>query len=402
MTFRDILLVRSIKTKTVHYKRTLTPALSRLRAVLSAVALIALISGAAIAHADQYDAQINSLKAQNNNVQAQVNSLVQQAGSYQAAIDQLSAQIGALQSALTTNETKQADLQQQITNNQNKINQKKQYLGDDIKAMYVDGQLTTIEELATSNSLSDYVDKEEYRTGVQNKIDSQIKEINALQVQLQKQKTELDALVKSQQDQNAQLGAVQSQQQQMLAYNQDQQNAFNAQIAANSSKIAQLRQQQLAANRRLDSSGQIVTSGSCGGGYPAVASGGRPGPWGCNVVHTSDFVPGCSYYDSWGMCNRECVSYTAWMVYKTYGISTAGYGNASQWPGNSRYPVGYTPKVGSVAIAGAGGGGYGHAMWVVGVSGNQIHVYSYNDNYDGNFYDHWVNASGLTYIYFGG
>ena len=37
--------------------------------------------------------------------------------------------------------------------------------------MYIDGQLTTIEELATSKNLSEYVDKEDYRTTVQNKIE---------------------------------------------------------------------------------------------------------------------------------------------------------------------------------------------------------------------------------------
>jgi surface antigen len=188
----------------------------------------------------------------------------------------------------------------------------------------------------------------------------------------------------------------------MLAYNEGQQAAYNAQISSNQSQIASLRAQQAAANRKLDSSGQVITSGSCGGSYPASASGSY-GPWGCNYAHTSDDVPGCQYSDSWGMCNRECVSYTAWMVYKTYGIATTGFGNANQWPGSARsagFSTGSTPKVGSVAIY--SGGAFGHAMWVVGVSGSQIHVYSYNDGYDGNFYDHWVSASGLTYIYFGG
>jgi len=375
----------------------------KLRTLLLLLAIGGLIGGgAAIAHADQYDAQINALQSQNNQTQSIVSGLAAQAGSYQGAINVLQSQVSSLQAAIQVNQAKQTEMQQQIAADQQQIDQKKTELSSTIKAMYIDGQTTTIEELASSKNLSDYVDKEEYRTTVQNQLDAKIKEIGDLQTQLQQQKSQLDVVVKSEQQQNNLLASDQSQQQQMLAYNQGQQAAYNAQIASNQGQIASLRAAQAAANRRLDSSGQIITSGSCGGSYPATASGSY-GPWGCNYEHTSDNVPGCNYQDSWGMCNRECVSYTAWMVYKTYGINATGFGNANQWPGSAMragIPTGSTPKVGSVAIY--GGGAFGHAMWVIGVSGDQIHVYSYNDGYDGNFYDHWVNASGLTYIYFGG
>jgi peptidoglycan hydrolase CwlO-like protein len=375
---------------------------SKLRLLAMLLALGGLVGGAAIAHADQYDAQINALQNQNNQTQSVVSGLAAQAGSYQGAINVLQNQISSLQAAIQDNQAKQVELQQQIAADQQQIDQKKQELSSTIKALYIDGQTSTIEELATSKSLSDYVDKEEYRTAVQNQLNGKIKEIADLQIQQQQQKSQLDVTVKSEQQQNNLLASDQSQQQQMLAYNQGQQAAYNAQIASNQSQIASLRAAQAAANRRLDSSGQIITSGSCGGSYPASASGSY-GPWGCSYEHTSDNVPGCGYSDSWGMCNRECVSYTAWMVYKTYGINTTGFGNANDWPGSASsagIATGSTPKVGSVAIY--GGGAFGHAMWVVGVNGDQIHVYSYNDGYDGNFYDHWVNASGLTYIYFGG
>jgi surface antigen/peptidoglycan hydrolase CwlO-like protein len=375
---------------------------SKLRLLAMLLALGGLVGAAAIAHADQYDAQINALQNQNNQTQSVVSGLAAQAGSYQGAINVLQSQISSLQAAIQDNQAKQADLQQQITADQQQIDQKKQELSSTIKALYIDGQTSTIEELATSKSLSDYVDKEEYRTAVQNQLNGKIKAIADLQIQQQQQKSQLDVAVKSEQQQNNLLASDQSQQQQMLAYNQGQQAAYNAQIASNQGQIASLRAAQAAANRRLDSSGQIITSGSCGGSYPASASGSY-GPWGCNYEHTSDNVPGCSYSDSWGMCNRECVSYTAWMVYKTYGINTTGFGNANDWPGSAGragIATGSTPKVGSVAIYESGA--FGHAMWVVGVNGDQIHVYSYNDGYDGNFYDHWVNASGLTYIYFGG
>ena len=95
-------------------------------------------------------------------------------------------------------------LQQKIAEAQAKLDSQKQSLRLDIRTMYIDGQLSTIEQLATSKNLSDYVDKQEISTTIQNKINAQIKEIAALQAQLTAEKGKLDVLVDSQKQQNAQ------------------------------------------------------------------------------------------------------------------------------------------------------------------------------------------------------
>lgn len=377
--------------------------LVRARALMLILAATGLIGGLAIVHADQYDAQINALQAQNNNSQSQIDNLATQAGSYQAAINAYQQQIAALQSAIQDNEAKQTQLQQQIVTDQQQIDQKKGALSDDIKTMYIDGQMSTIEELATSKNLSDYVDKEQYRTAVQDQLDTTIQQISNLQVQLQQQKAQLGIVVNSEQQQNNQLVSDQSQQQQLLSYNQGQQAAYNQQIQSNQKQIATLRAEQIAANRKLVSSGggQVIASGSCGGGYPASAINSSGGHWGCDY-------PLDNTLDNWGMYNRECVSYTAWMVYKTYGYMPywGGRGDANEWPGDAQaagIPTGSVPKVGSVAIyMGGGSDPFGHAMWVTAVNGNMITVQQYNLYYDGNYYETTIPWSGLTFIYFGG
>lgn len=368
--------------------------------VLLVVSLSMTGSGFLVAHADQYDAKINALQAQNNNAQSALNDLGSQAKNYQDAINILQGQIATLQAALQINQDKQNQLQQQIAADQQQIVEKKGLLSTDIKTMYVDGQMSSIEELATSKNLSDYVDKEEYRVSVQNQLTTILKQIADLEAQQQQQKGQLDIVVKTQQQQNDQLVSAQAQQQQLLAMNQSQQDAYNQQIASNQSQIASLRAQQIAANRRLVSSGGgVVTSGTCGGGYPADASGSY-GHWGCDY-------PLDNTLDNALMYNRECVSYTAWMVYQHYGYVPAGYGDANMWPSHAQsagIPTGSTPKIGSVAIyMGGSGDPWGHAMWVVGVNGNgTITVDQYNLYYDGNYYRTTVSAYGLTYIYFGG
>ena len=388
LTSSGIIISTIRKTKTMaKNKKVIKRSILTLRALALAVMAVAVVGSSVAVKADQFDEQINALNNQNASAQGQVNNLQAQATSYQDAINKLQAQINSLQAALSANESKQAALQTQIDEAKAKIAQQKTYLGEAIKMMYIDGQLSSIEQLASSNNLSDYIDKEEYRTAVQNKVDSIIKEIAALQAQLQSQKKELDILVASQKQQNAQLASAQSQQQSMLAYNESQQAEFNGQIAANNGKIAELRQQQILANARF-SGGAPGTGPTCGGGYP--------GRW-CNV-------PQDSVLDDWGMYNRECVSYTAFRVAASgrYMPYWGGVGNANQWDDNARaagIPTDYNPRPGDVAISNRGF--YGHAMYVESVNGDgSITISQYNANLDGRYSVRTISPSGLVFIHF--
>lgn len=339
--------------------------------------------------ADSFQDQINSLSAQNANTRSLVNGLQAQAASYQDAISQLQGQINGLQASINANLTQQASLQQQITDAQNQIDQEKAYLASDVKAMYVDGTPSTLEVLATSKNLSDFVDKQEYRTSVQNKLQDTLKKIAELQQELQTKKAQVDQLLSEERDQKNQLAGAQAQQSALLSYNQSQQATYNAQIKANSAQIAQLRAQQAAANKTL---GSNVVAGDPGhGGYPAYL----------------DNAAQDSLVDPWGMYNRECVSYTAWKVKQNYGYMPfwGGRGNANEWPGNARaagIPTGSTPKADSVAIWNVGA--FGHAMWVEAVnSDNSVYVSQYNYDYTGHYSEMLVSAAKaatFTYIYF--
>jgi surface antigen len=348
------------------------------------------------AKADQFDDQINALNSQNADAQSNVDALQSQANSYQDAISKLQAQIDAVMAQIAANEAQQAQLQQEIIAKQQEIDAQKQLLGDSIKTMYVDGQITTIEMLATSDNLSDFVDKEEYRNAVQQNIQDSLAKIAQLQNELKLKKTQIDQLVESQKSQEAQLDADRGQQASMLAYTEAQKAAFNSQISANSSKIADLRRQQIIANSRY-TIGAPGTGVACGGGYP--------GKW-CDIGQDT-------VIDNWGMYNRECVSYTAFKVHMDFLAGRTshdmpwwgGYGNANQWDDNARsagIPVDLNPTPGSIAISNAGA--YGHAMYVeqVGtINGQQaIYVSQYNQQLDGRYSEQWRYTTGLVFLHF--
>jgi peptidoglycan hydrolase CwlO-like protein len=343
--------------------------------------------------ADQFDEQIAQLQQQNVGAKSSLNDLLSQASSYQDAISKLQLQINDLQGKINDNLSQQAALQGEINDNQAKLNEQKAVLGSDIKAMYVDGQPSTLEMLASSGNLSDFVDKEQYRTKVQNKIQDTLKKINSLQSELKKQKTAVDALLTDLQNQQSQLADARSTQAALLSQNQSQQSSFNQQIAANQGKIGDLRKQQAILNARYNI-GTFTTSPDHGG-YPDA--------WN-NAAQDSQIDP-------WGMFNRECVSFTAFKVHQAYLAGQTnrdmpywgGYGNANQWDDNARasgIPVDDNPTVGSVAISNAGT--YGHAMWIQAVSADktQVYVQQYNQQLTGQYSEGWRYTTGLVFIHF--
>lgn len=351
-----------------------------------------LLAGATIiggtVKADQFDAQINALNQQNSGLQAQSDSLAAAASTYQQAVDALSSQINSLQNNIVNTQSQIDALQAQIDQAEADLEHEKMVLGDNIKTMYLEGDISTLEILASSKNLSDFVNRQEYRNSVADKVTDSVKKINSLKAQLQSQQRQQQDLLKNLQAQQAQLQSQENQQAQLLSYTDAQKASYDQQISQNNAQIVSLRAQQAALNREL---GGVPVAGDPGhGGYPSVWAN----------------APQDSLVDSWGMYNRECVSYAAWKVAQTYGAGAMPYwggsGNANQWPGDAQaagIPTGSTPKVHSVAIWNVGA--FGHAMWVEAVSGNTIYVSQYNYDLQGHYSEMSINGSGLTYIYFG-
>ena len=365
--------------------------LSQRTALFASVMLVVgTAAGVPLVRADTFQEQISRLQAENDAKQQQANVLSVEADGLEATIAALQSQINGLQAQIDTNTAKSAELESQIVAAQTELDQQKKVLGENIKAMYLEGEISTIEMLATSKDLSDYFDKQQYRDTVKTKIKDTLDRVTVLKAQLKDQQDQLKSLISEQVALRGQLGAQRGEQDRLLNLNQDQRSSIDGQMKANFAKISDLRRQQAIANRSL-SGGGIIAGDPNHGGYPAMYNN----------------APMDSMVDRWGMYNRECVSYTAWKVYEAYGNMPywGGVGNANQWPGNARragIPTGSTPRVGSVAVS--MNGYYGHVMWVEAVnSDGSIWISQYNYDYNGTYSEMKVSASmasSLTYIYF--
>lgn len=371
---------------------------------LVAVLVISTMGG--LVHADQYTQQIQAIEAQNAAKQEALYNLQIRANTYQEAIDKLQSRINQIEGQILKTQSQQAVVKRKIADAQKQLDHQKLVLGEAIKSMYIDSETSTLEVLLSSDNLSDFVNQEQYHITVQNNVKSLVEKITALKQQLKAQNDRLTQLLTDQRAQQSQVLSARAEQDKLLSYNQEQQTNFTNKIAANNAKILELQAEQRAANQRLINNGSvsIISQGSCGGGYPANASGPN-GNWGC--AYGLD-----NAVDPWSMYNQECVSYTAWKVAQTYGNmptwGTYPNANADHWPSLAdAYKIrrGNTPKIGSVAVGTnpAWFGSVGHTMWVEDISGDKILVSQMNFAGPGVYSKMWISTSLIsTFIYFGG
>ncbi len=383
----------------------------RQRVVLFCLALVfaASFMSTPFVLADQFDSQINQLRSENGQKQQAVQALQVEAGSLQGVVDGLQAQITSLRSQIAANQKKSEDLQKQITIAEEELTKQKKLLGENIKAMYLEGEITTLEMLASSKDLSEFVDREQYRSSVKDKIKTTLDRVNVLKLQLKGQKEEVERLIKEQKVLEQQTALQKAEQDRLLGMNQEQQASFNQQIKDNQSKINELKRQQVLANIALFGGGRTVGIPG-GGGYP----------WGnAYCVHTNRVEGDCYNYDwyfnrgawdIWGYGYRNC---TSWVAYKLAADGKSGFsslGNAAQWPGGAQsrgmgVSYGSGARPGDAAVS--QNSYYGHVMYVEAVTGDgRVIVSDYNRFGDGLYRGpdggsaNVLGQSGLVFIHF--
>ena len=339
---------------------------------------------APVAWADRYQEQIDKLRRQNQSSEGARTNLQAGAASLEETIAALRAEIAAVEAQIGANQAKRAELARKIKQFETQLARERNTLGANIKQMYVDSDMSTLEMLASSKNLSEYIDRDQYRISVQDKITATMERIEQLKNKLDKQKKTIEKLLKDQQQMRKTLAAKRTENNRLLSLNRSQQAAFNKNISANNGRIAELQRQQAIENARHNI-GAISYSGS--GGYPWAS------------VPFPNSMP-----DPWGMYKRQCVSYTAWKVSSTgrHMPYWGGRGNANLWDDNARaagIPVDYNPRPGDVGVSNSGT--YGHVVYVERVHGDgTITVSQYNAGWDGRYSVVRRSTAGLVFIHF--
>jgi peptidoglycan DL-endopeptidase CwlO len=336
--------------------------------------------------ADNFDAQINQLRTENEKKENRQETLLGEAASFQDKINGLQAQIRLLEEQIGKDQTRSDELRVRIAAVEKELVEQKKLLGQSIRKMYTEDDISTLEMLATSKDLSEFVDKEQYRSSVNEKVKKGLEKINALNKELQSKQDLLQKTIADKQKRSGSLDSQRAEVSRLLGMNASQRNALESQITNNNSKISRLRSEQAAANAALFGGGVLNVPDSSG--YP----------W----ANYNPFPN--SVADPWGMYLRQCVSYTAWKVWKSgrHMPYWGGRGNANKWDDNARaagIPVNGTPKRGAVGVSNSGY--YGHVVYVEHVYGDgRILISQYNASWTGRYSEAVVNKSKFVYIHF--
>lgn len=356
------------------------------KAVLVVAAFVMVLGVPGIAFADTYDEQIRQIQSEVDSFQAEAARLRAKADTFANAMNALTAQKNAIQAQVNLSQAKHDQLVADIKASEIKLAKQQDVLASTISDLSQETTTSPIELLAGSNSIGDFIDRQEYRSSVQDQIQSSIKEIKALKIKLAKQKKEVERVLADQKAQRDDLAAKEAEKARLLAATRGQEAAYQNIIGEKNDEIASLREAQRAANARFI--GAAGSGPACGGGYP--------GQW-CNI-------PMDTAVDNWGMYNRECVSYTAFRVAASgrHMPYWGGVGNANQWDDNAYaagIPTDSNPQAGDVAISNAGF--YGHAMYVESVNSNgTINISQYNADLRGTYSTNTINPGGLVFIHF--
>src|SRR6266550_961397 len=254
------------------------------------VALVMALYPAFSASADNFDDQIRALQDQVSGFQTQQAQLHAQADNLQNQLAALDAQQAALQAQISANILKKQQLDDQIQQTSERIANQRDALARTLKAVYLESSISQLEMVASSKSIGDFIDKQEYRNKIRDTIQQNLKTIKDLQAQLTQQKKDVEHVLADQNALQAQLAQQQTDKNNLLAQTQGQETAYQQLTTEKNSKINDLRAQQRAANARFI--GKAGSGPACGGGYPGIA---------CNA-------PMDSVVDNWLMYNRECVS----------------------------------------------------------------------------------------------
>ena len=195
--------------------------------------------------------KIEELQQKNTENKSAVEKLKEVATSYADAIDKLKDEITETEQAIRVSQGRQVELESKITEAEAELEKQKDFLSSNITQMYVDGDISTLEMLASSKDLSEFIDKKQYRDSVSKKITDTLAKINDLKKQLGEQKAQVDVELSQQKISHEQLAIAKNEQSRLLNLNQSEQTEYNANTKANEAKIAEFKKQQEEEARRL-------------------------------------------------------------------------------------------------------------------------------------------------------
>lgn len=174
---------------------------------------------------------------------AHAHDLGEQASGIQGEINVLVEQIASIQAQIDTNTARQNELNKQIEAAQLRLAEQKELLSANVRSIYIEGDISPLEMIASSKNLGDFIDKQEYRDRIKQNIVTTVNEIESLKKQLDQQKQEVAVIIAEQQTLKQGLDAKNAEAGSRLAAVNQTKAGFDAQVKARQGDIAALQKE---------------------------------------------------------------------------------------------------------------------------------------------------------------
>lgn len=347
--------------KQKYYKQSLSIILA---VFFSLVLSLLPLLGAKAVTVDELNSQAREIENKIKINEDHLGALAERAGSLEEKLNQLRGQIAEINTQIENTTNKISVLQEELTKTEKELDRQKSILKNNIRTLYKQGNISTVQLLASTDNYADFVNEQEYleklKLGVQESADKVAK----LKEEIETKKTEQEELREQQKAQR-----------ELAERNKNEQDSLLAQTRGEEAEYKRvtedLQNQQASILAQIVARSRVLT-GVGTGNYPWSSY--REGSW----THAGS----CNYgddVDPWQYCYRQCTSFTAWRVYASGRQAPVGYGNANNWgyiAAANGIATGGTPKVGAVAVW---GGAEGHVAYVEEVYGDgQARISEYN------------------------
>lgn len=290
-----------------------------------------------------------------------------EAKTLQDQLDIIDGQIAQMQLQIEATQIEIDTTLVRIAETEKELQKQKKVLDEHLRVLYEESNTSHMEQIAGSNSFSDFVDKREYLTTMEGKIKTVVDKIKKIKDDLSAKRTKLEEMKKKQEIEKKNMDGQRVFKDSLLA-------KANADANGLQNKLNDLYAQKAALSVQF---GESISHGSSG--YPF----GSPPPR--SMIDAPD---------PWGYLIGECTSYVAWKRSVMGRPVPRAAGNAGQWAGMSNGG----PSVGAVAVM-PYIGGYGHVAMVEAVYGNGTILISEYNWIPYSFSTRVINPSNYNTVY---
>lgn len=161
---------------------------------------------------DNLNSQITDLTTKLSAKKAEAKTFADEVAIFDDKIQTIQLQIQATQAQIDVSNSKITNINEQIAENEAQLLSQKEYLKENLRVFYENGQISSIEVVASSDNLSEFMNKSEYLRSLMDNISETVEKIESLKQQLsndknnvEKKKQEIVSLQQSQVGQRSDL-----------------------------------------------------------------------------------------------------------------------------------------------------------------------------------------------------